>query len=236
MDIIKFSIMNLDTIILRIVNLGTFTKQKIDYAIIEFSDGIYFSQYDKFLLRDEVPLNQFFNSNCVGTLRYFNVPFHIINKKTNNTLWESKLRVQFSKSKEPSFEKFLALFGNLLFDSQLQSKLNAIFILGISNSGKTSLVLNIVKLAYGIQNVGTFSTDLKFLLENTVGKDVIIGDEMTFSKPMRSSLLKISGGEVININQKFLSSQTLELTRNIIFASNPSKEINLMLEDKAFIN
>ena len=240
LNLVKFFIMNMDNILPKILTLGTFIKRQITYNILEFIDGLYFINSDKFLSREEIPQEELKLFEYSYTLRYYPVNFKTLNRKVYNTFWESKLLLQFPTDKnlieKPTLEKFLGILGNLLFDSDVQTKVNVIFIVGVSNSGKPGLVLDVVKSAFGLQNVGTFSSDTKFLLENTVGKDIIIGDELKYTKSIRSNLLKLFGGEVVGVNRKFLPSESLELTKNIILASNYSKEIDQMLSDKAFLN
>jgi phage/plasmid-associated DNA primase len=146
------------------------------------------------------------------------------------SLWKLKLRLNFD---ENDFKAFCLIFRNILFSGGEKTKRNILFLLGVTNSGKSRLVLDIAKASVGIENVGTLSTDPKFLFENLVGKQIAILDEPDLSVKMLNSLKKFGSGEALNINAKFEKSNYEELTTQILAASNYTPEINTILNDSA---
>ena len=204
-------------------------KREINFNILEFKDCIYFAKYNKFIMKDELKQR---NLNIL-TIRYYPYTYNKIVSRTYRTLWAKKLQVQFEFKNQ--FYDFCASFSAILFDFDLETKQKALFLLGVSGAGKTSLVTNIATDAYRLQNTGSINADdIKFTLANLLNKDLGVVDEMTYSKRLRSTLLKLFSNESVLVNQKFKNSEFLKLTQNIIMSGNPSKELNDMLLDPAF--
>jgi hypothetical protein len=215
-------------IIEEIKMLCNYFKRNLSFDILEFSDGIYLAGYDRFI-SDEKILTSF--KKKFFTIRFYNVTYKNLLLKTKTpSLWKSKLMLNFN---EEEFKAFCLIFRNILFSGGEKTKRNILFLLGVSNSGKSRLVLDVAKASVGIENVGTLSTDPKFLFENLVGKQLAILDEPDLSVKMLNSLKKFGSGEALSINAKFEKSNYEELTTQILAASNYTPEINTILNDSA---
>jgi hypothetical protein len=219
---------NYKKIIDQVKMLCRYFKKNLSFDILEFKDGVYLANYDRFISDAEV-LESF--EKTVFTIRFYDITYyHLLRKTKTPSLWKSKLLLNFN---EDEFKSFCLVFRHILFGGEERTKRNILFLIGVTNSGKSRLVLDIAKASVGIENVGTLSTDPKFLVENLVGKAIAILDEPDLTMKMLNSLKKLGSGEALNINAKFEKSTYDQLTTQILAASNPTPEIEAILKDDA---
>ena len=239
----NFTIVNvqvLQKILLYLFQTKTFMK--INYNILEFKEGLYFVDYNKFIKFDDKKYNLEIIKSKYFTIRYFDVLYVWCNRDVEKTRWLYYLNKQFDKESE--LEAFNVILSNLLFDNNTlednyehnSSKRKSLFLLGESNTGKTSLITDIFRNAYGNENLGTLSKTLNFMLENAYNKDFLVCEEVELSKSNRSDILKLSSGEFLSVNQKYKRTEFMRLTNKILFTSNHTKQIHEFLKDKAFLN
>ena len=81
-----------------------------------------------------------------------------------------------------------------LFDS-LKTKLDILFLLGVSNSGKSKLVLDLIVKSYGLQNINFLSIDKKLNSE-----ELNLYKNFRLSKEMLNLFDNLSFGEIFSIN------------------------------------
>jgi phage/plasmid-associated DNA primase len=101
-----------------------------------------------------------------------------------------------------------------------QKKKSALFILGPSNTGKTTLIINPVQNYFGRDNVGYIVNNGNFQLQDLEGKLVGLMDEGIWDKDMTSELLKLTGGEIVTVNKKYSKDHIDIKPISIIIASN----------------
>jgi hypothetical protein len=219
---------NYKKIIDQVKMLCRYFKKNLSFDILEFKDGVYLAAYDRFIF-DPGVLQSF--EKMFFTIRFYNLTYvNLLTKTKIPSLWKSKLLLNFN---EDEFKSFCLVFRHILFGGEERTKRNILFLIGVTNSGKSRLVLDIAKASVGIENVGTLSTDPKFLVENLVGKAIAILDEPDLTMKMLNSLKKLGSGEALNINAKFEKSTYDQLTTQILAASNPTPEIEAILKDDA---
>jgi hypothetical protein len=230
---LKFSL-NSDKIIESLTVLNNFSKRCLNLGILEFEDGLYIASTDTFILKsDKIKIDPFIKDSFFVT-RYY--PYHysyLSRTRAVPKLWKSKLLTNLT---EKDFLLFALIFRNILFTSEDRTKRNILFLTGVSNSGKSRLILDIAKLAAGAENVGTLSPDTKFLFENLIGKKLAIIDEADFNIKILNQLKKFGSGEAIALNSKFKRATYEELTTQILAASNHSKTLEALLKDPAIKN
>jgi hypothetical protein len=219
---------NYKKIIDQVKMLCRYFKKNLSFDILEFTDGIYLAGFDRFI-SDSKTLQAL--ETTVFTIRFYNLTYvNLLTRTKCPSVWKSKLLLNFN---ENEFKSFCLVFRHILFGGEERTKRNILFLIGVTNSGKSRLVLDIAKASVGIENVGTLSTDPKFLMENLVGKAIAILDEPDLTMKMLNSLKKLGSGEALSINAKFEKSTYDQLTTQILAASNPTPEIEAILKDDA---
>jgi phage/plasmid-associated DNA primase len=211
-----------------------FSKRVLNLEILEFKDGLYMACNDTFIpISNKIEIDslskKFFFTRCYS---YYYTTY-LRKKDAGPKLWQSKLLQNLSKR---DFVLFSLIFRNILFNSEEQTKKNILFLTGVSNSGKSRLVLDIAKLSTGVENTGSLSPDAKFLFENLINKTLAIIDEADFSLKLINQLKKFGSGESLTLNSKFEKATFAKLTTKILAASNFSDNIKAFLEDDAIQN
>lgn len=206
--------------------------KELNFNLLEFKDGIYVASSDVFLTREKY--KSFFPlEKKYFTIRHFDVTFDHVAYRNTFFLWKKKLKINLS---EEEFIKFCIQFRNVLFPFIESTKKNIIFLLGETNSGKSRLVLDLAIESYGQQNVGSLSTDSKFLVENLLYKELALIDEPELSKSSLGIIKKMGSGEMLTINAKYEKAVYEQLTTRIIVASNINKTSNLLLNNDAIMS
>jgi hypothetical protein len=209
------------------------SNRTLNLEILEFQDGLYLAYNDTFIYRsNKVEIDSL--SKKFFFTRYYSYYYDYLRKKyAGPKLWQSKLLQNLSKK---DFIYFSLIFRNILFNSEEQTKKNILFLTGVSNSGKSRLVLDIAKLSTGVENTGSLSPDSKFLFENLIDKVLAIIDEADFSEKLINQLKKFGSGETLTVNAKFEKATFAGLTTKILAASNFSDNIKAFLKDEAIQN
>jgi hypothetical protein len=210
-----------------------FSKKTLNLEVLEFKDGLYLAYKDTFIYRsNKVEIDSL--SKKFFFTRYYSYSYdYLRNKDAGPKLWQSKLLQNLSKR---DFIYFSLIFRNILFNSEEQTKKNIMFLTGVSNSGKSRLVLDIAKLSTGVENTGSLSPDSKFLFENLIDKVLAIIDEADFSEKLINQLKKFGSGETLTVNAKFEKATFAGLTTKILAASNFSDNIKAFLKDEGIQN
>ena len=238
-----FTVVNveiLQRILLHLFHTKSFMK--MNYNILEFKEGLYFVDYNKFIKFNDNKYNLQILKDKFFTIRYFNILYNWCNRNVEDTRWLYYLKKQFNTESE--LEAFNLILSNLLFEDNSikdgnftrSTKRKSLFLLGESNTGKTSLITDIFRSAYGNENLGTLSKTLNFLLENAYNKDFLVCEEVELSKHNRSDILKLSSGEFLPVSQKYKRTEFIQLTNKILFTSNHTKQVVDFLKDDAFLN
>jgi len=205
---------------------------ELNKSIIEFSDGLYFLDYNYFFEYDNN--REKLKKLKINCYKYFKRTYNycLITKPLK---WLECLLNNFESNEE--LDNFCAHLGRYFHSNQLvNKKKKTLCIKGGSNTGKTMLIAKIITEAIGLQNIGIISNESDtFAFEQVEDKQVIICDEFKYSTSNRSDLLKILDNEPILLNKKGVTKKLYVNEAPILFIFNESTN-NKMLEDQAFIN
>ncbi len=196
--------------------------------VLEFKDGMYFINENKFFYfrnkKNEIDIRMKGKNCCV----YFDRSYNNIKKPE---IWLKSIEKTVVNS-----ENFCIDLARYFHSDALDKlKQKSLLIVGGSNTGKTTLVTNIIVNLFGKENIGMIGKGDNFILEQLEGKDVIIADEFKYSSSNRSSLLKLMGNELDLINKKGLKKYEFQNKAPVLFMFNSDLN-NLMLNDDAFKN
>lgn len=206
----------------------------IYHNICEFKDGFYFMQFDYFLYfkfpKHKSIINDLNSKQLLNTSKYYKKTFHHL---TEPTLWISSIKHTMDNNEE-EFIRFCKAFGMLMHNNDFEStKKDNVYIEGDTNTGKTSLVSEVLLHIYGEENVGLMNpNDDNFYLEQAIEKMILICDEFVYRKKRRSDLLRLINRSPVLINRKHRKALYLRNFARSLFLANPDINKDLLL-DKA---
>lgn len=204
------------------------------HNICEFKDGFYFMQFDYFLYfkfpKHKAIINMLHSKQLLNTSKYYKKTFHHL---TEPTLWISSIKHTMDND-ENEFKRFCKAFGMLMHQNDFEStKQDNVYIEGDTNTGKTSLVAEVLLHIYGEENVGLLSNnDDNFYLEQAIEKMIFICDEFVYKKKRRSDLLRLINRSPVLANRKYKRALYLRNVARSLFLANPDVNKDLLL-DKA---
>jgi len=204
------------------------------HNICEFKDGFYFMQFDYFLYfkfpKHKEIINKLYSKQLLYTSKYYNKTFHHL---TEPTLWISSIRHTMGNDEE-EFIRFCKAFGMLMHSNDFEStKKDNVYIEGDTNTGKTSLIAEVLLHIYGEENVGLMNpNDDNFYLEQAIEKMILICDEFVYKKKRRSDLLRLINRSPVLFNRKHKKALYLRNVARSLFLANPDINKDLLL-DKA---
>jgi hypothetical protein len=189
----------------------------LNFNLIEFLDGIYFIDLNIKKKKEEcIDISQ-----PLYILHFFNRAYEDLFKFSNYPqIWKTKLLHNFTEDEFISFCKNfrVMLFGNL------ETELKILFLLDVSNSFKSQLILDMIIKFYGFQNISFSSIDEKLKFEN-------FNNELKFSQEMVDLLKNLSFGKILTIRLDPKSLKSPTSLKYIIITSNYNKR-TLRLLDK----
>jgi len=225
------------TIIESIKDIST---QRIEpnFGLIEFNDGIYSIKYDRFFSNK-------FNYNFskkICTIKYYNKSYSFIrqNKPKN---WISGLKNALNiKSGELSNDDYIRLCLHIInpIHKDIFNKKSTLFVHGVSNTGKTTLIANVLSDYFGSDNIGSIVSSKNFKWQDLIGKVLGIIDEGRYNSSMSSDLLKITGHERIIVEKKYskehmiINPIPLIILTNLLF-EDKNKSIDDALKNRLYI-
>ena len=201
-----------------------------DFGLIEFSDGVYSIKYDRFFSNKD---NYSFN-NKISTIKYYDKSYSSIrqNKPTN---WIKGVKNALGvKNDELTNEDFLRVCFHILspVHKDIFNKRSTLFIHGQSNTGKTTLVANVVTEYYESDNVGSIVSAKNFKWQDLIGKIIGIIDEGRYNSSMSSDLLKITGQEKIIVEKKYSKEHiTIDPIPLIILSNTLFEDKNISIDE-----
>jgi len=211
-------------------------NKKVNYNIIEFSDGLYIMEFDAFIKKENLS-NE--NINEITCIRYYNQTYKNINdsRKYLPKTWIKYLNKNIEKEK---LNTFLADFGKYFYyendvTKNKNLKNNSLFIQGNASTGKTSLLTNQLINAWGEEHIASITHNTNFAMETIKeNSKIILNDEFEYDSKHRSDLLKILDNQEINQNIKFKNITKIKHNANTLFLGNYTTNNNKMLQDIAF--
>jgi hypothetical protein len=185
-------------------------KKEISLNFLEFSDGVYIVNVDKFISRKDFSKLTLL-ADSYATFHYYDITYKKLSRsKFCPTVWKNKLMINLS---EIEFSKFCILFRNVFFNIKEENENNIIFLLENSNSILPALIFNILFYVYGKNNIPVISSNISITLQKLQNKIVI------FNK-LNTTLLKKNINKIITENLSgfsFLINSNLKLrTEKII--------------------
>lgn len=212
---------------------------ELNYHLIEFRNGIYNKRIDQFLRYDHYEPDAFDNVpfNCY---LYFD-RYHEGHTRMLPRRWLAALRQQFDS--EELLQEFCCYFAVLFHGDSIQQKFfempkkdRAIYVEGVSNSGKTRLLAEVVRAIVGPENVGMLGSSQNFPLE-TVGQNsqALILDEFRYQPSQRDLLLRLFDGTPLPLDQKHKAQRIVSIVEPVLILANMDQN-QAMLNDYAFQN
>lgn len=209
-----------------------------DFGLIEFTDGVYSIKYDRFFSNK----GNYIFSNHTSTIKYYKKSYDWTRKvKPKN--WISGLKNALDiKSNEFNNNDYVRLCLHIInpIHKDLFGKDSTLFIHGQSNTGKTTLIVNVLSEFLGQDNVGSIVNTRNFKFQDLAGKIIGIIDEGRYNSSMSSDLLKITGQEKIIVEKKYSKEHIsiepipLIIVSNMLF-EDKNKDIDEALKNRLYI-
>jgi hypothetical protein len=186
-----------------IENIKDISTQRIEpnFSLIEFSDGIYSIKYDRFFSK-----NKFSNINIkMCTIKYYDKTYNST-RRLKPINWINGLKNTLGIiNNELDNENYLNICLYLIdiFHKNIFNKKSALFIYGKNNTGKTSLIVNLLFNYFGVENICNGVSGSNFNYQYLVGKMVAIMYESQYNRDISGDLLKVMFRESIVISGKY---------------------------------
>jgi len=174
-----------------------------DFGLIEFTDGVYSIKNNRFIPNNK---NYLFSHNF-STLKFYNKSYSRVSRvKPNNWINGLKNALGINKlDNEVDNKDFIRLCLHIVnpIHKDIFNKKSTLFIHGVSNTGKTTLISDIFSRYFGSENIGSIINAKNFKWQDLVGKILGLIDEGRYNSSMSSDLLKITGQENIIVEKKY---------------------------------
>jgi len=192
-----------------IKSLGLLTNNKIklNFGLIEFKDGVYSIKYNRFFPKNGLDRNF---SSRIATVKYYDIKWNTA-RQTKPKNWIKGLKSALNIEKDENFNedfKNVCLYIINVIHKDIFDKKLTLFVHGESNTGKTTLITDILVNYFGINNVGSAISSKNFKWQDLINKIVAILDEGRYDPSMSSDLLKITAGENIIVEKKYAEEHT----------------------------
>jgi hypothetical protein len=176
------------------------SKINPNFSLIGFSDGVYLIQYNRFIRNS----NNGILNNKISTLKYYKQTCQWASKKPFNWINALKNALGIVNNKL-DFENYLniCLYLINIFFKNIFNKGSTFSIHGKNNTGKTSLITNLLFNYFGVENICNVISESNFNCQDLVGKMVIIINESQYNKDIPSDLLNIMSSESMVVGEKY---------------------------------
>lgn len=217
---------------------GLLPTIQLNYHLVEFRNGIYHKRLGQFLHFEHYPPGSLdgFDFNCY---LYFNRYFDSYTRMIPHR-WLKLLRPQFQSDQE--LDDFCARFAVLFHGDSIQQKVleldkgdKALYVEGVSNSGKTRLLADVVRAIVGPENVGLLGSSENFPLETATAKQTLVLDEYRYRPSQRDILLRMLDGTPLPLDRKHQAQKIVSLIAPVLILANVDRN-QAMLTDEAFRN
>lgn len=204
--------------ILKIKNLTT-NKIKLNFSFLEFTDGVYDIENNKFIDKKS------FNLYNISTIKYYNKSYDWI-RHNKPSEWIKGLKNALGNDNVEGFT-IICLFIASFFQKRNENlKKNFLYIHGKTNTGKSTYLTKVLTRYFGPENIGNVVNSSNFKFQDLHEKFLVIMDEFKYSSSFSSDFLKLLGGESLLIPQKYSKNHiVIEKLMGIILS-------NYLLEDK----
>jgi hypothetical protein len=199
------------------------------FNIIEFKNGYYFFEYNKFINKSFMQKYNYKIPKNIMIIKYYPI---IYNRNYIPKTWIKKKynALEFNNSK--TFELLASYLANIIIkDPDIFKKKKVLYIWGDSNAGKTAVIANPLWYYFGEENVGILSTSKNFQLESLVQKELGILDEYRYSHKRRELDLKLFEGQSLKIDMRYDGQQSLKDLKLIALSNYSIKPEDYAEED-----
>lgn len=188
----------------------------IRFDIIEFTNGFYFFNMNKFLEKTKFLQNLFvFNKNTI-LIKYYKKKYNRNNTPKN---WKQSVLNVLNNNNE-KFEIICAYLANTIIKNKdIFEKQKILYIWGNSSTGKTTIIAKPLWKYFGEENIGIITGSKNFGFEKLVDKELAILDEYKYTKKRRETDLKLFEGQTIIEDAKYKDQQKIK-ELNLIVLSN----------------
>ena len=197
-----------------------------DFGLIEFTDGVYSIKYDRFFSKAS---NRVF-SKKISTIKYYNKSYSRV-RRDKPISWINGLKNALNinheevESKNKDFVRLCLHIINPIHKDVFNKKAT-LFIIGKSNTGKTTLIVEPIVGYYMSENIGMVITARNFKFQDLENKKLVIMDEGRYNPSISSDFLKLLGGESLKVEKKYSKDHiNIEIVPVIILT-------NSLFEDK----
>ena len=225
-----------------------FSKRNINFNfnILEFKDGIYSIIHNKFIRTNkfdqnyEINLKTILTNKEIFTIKFYNCSFENLKEptvwlKSIEKVLGLKKRSNNLKDKivnffnEDSIDWLLIYIAYVFhYSTNELNKKNTLYIWGPSNTGKTTLIINLFINYFGKENIGLISNNKNFEYQHIINKNLLIFDEFDIDKINLESFKKLINKELVLGEKKGKEPEIIKPTP-VIISSNYSLEYKLNL-------
>jgi hypothetical protein len=118
---------------------------------------------------------------------------------------------------------------------ELDKEDKALYVEGVSNSGKTRLLADVVRAIVGPENVGLLGSSESFPLETATAKQTLVLDEYRYRPSQRDILLRMLDGTPLPLDRKYQAQRIVSIIAPVLILANIDRN-QAMLTDEAFRN
>ena len=223
-----------------IESIKDISTQRIEpnFGLIEFKDGIYSIEYDRFFSNKE----DYNFSDRISTIKYYNRSYNWVRQNEPKN-WISSIKNALNiKNNELTNEDYIRLCLHIInpIHKNIFDKKSTLFVYGQSNTGKTTLIANVLSDYFGSTNIGSIVSAKNFKWQDLIGKILGIIDEGRYNPSISSDLLKITGLERVVVEKKYskdhivISPIPLIILTNILF-EDKNKSIDEALKNRLYM-
>ena len=175
-----------------------------NFSIIEFTDGLYFIKYDRFLPKKFI--HNIIHKKNITTLKYFKQTYEWVRKNKPTTWIEAiknalNIKNDLNYFENSDYNNIIFFFFKIL--NEIFDKKNTLYIFGNSGTGKSLLIGSILYKIFGKQQIGSVINDGNFQFQDLEGKIIAILEEWKFNQNNSAEFLKITSGEELLIAKKY---------------------------------
>lgn len=241
----------------KLIRFKEFSSRKINFNfnILEFKDGIYsilhnkFIRTNKFNKNNNEKLENLLINREISTIKFYNYSYENLKepelwlnsiekvlglKKRTNSL--SDKIAKFIKEDDI---KWLLIYIAYIFHHSTNelNKKNTLYIWGQSNTGKTTLIINLFINYFGKENIGLISNNKNFEYQHLINKNLLIFDEFDIEKINIENFKKLISKELILGEKKNKEPELIEPTPMLISSNyNLENKLNFNDNKQAILN
>lgn len=201
---------------LTLKNLPHNSNLSVRFDIIEFQNGYYLFNYNKFIYKKTILEYKLVFNEKIIIVKYYE---KIYNRRLIPNNWKNVIMsaLNFDQKK---FEIICAYLANTIIKNKdVFEKKKVLYVWGNSSTGKTTIIAKPLWKYFGEDNIGIISGSKNFAFEKLVNKEIAILDEYKFNKKRRETDLKLFEGQTIIEDSKYKEQQKIK-ELNLIVLSN----------------